>query len=106
MGHLGDTLTVSKLCEMFLRLGGGYRDDLSACENVHYLTRLCVLNRQFDVVCRPLCVYLIHGASATRADPMQAQRYNVQMLLNLKRLAKSFQNQSAEAYWPNCGVVA
>jgi hypothetical protein len=41
-------------------------------------------------VCRPLGVYLIHDASATRADPLQAQYYNVQTLLDLKRLARGF----------------
>jgi hypothetical protein len=34
--------------------------------------------------------YLIHGASATRADTLAAQQYNVQTLLDLKRLARNF----------------
>ena len=35
-------------------------------------------------------VYMIHDASATRADPLMAQQYNVQTLLDLKRLAHDF----------------
>jgi hypothetical protein len=42
------------------------------------------------VICRPLGVYLIHGASATRSDPLKAQQYNVQTLLDLKHLAGQF----------------
>jgi hypothetical protein len=37
-----------------------------------------------------LAVYVIHGASATRSDPLKAQQYNVQTLLDLKRLVGGF----------------
>ena len=37
-----------------------------------------------------MAVYLIHAASATRADPLEAQYENVQTLLDLKRLARGF----------------
>jgi hypothetical protein len=35
------------------------------------------------VICDPLAVYLIHGGSATRRDPVQAQRENVRTLSDL-----------------------
>ena len=60
------------------------------CEDVHFLTRLCAVSRRMGVVCRPMGVYRIHAASATRADPLQAQRDNVHTLLDLKRLARGF----------------
>jgi len=75
--------------ETFLRLGG-YPAGFRVCEDVHFLTRLCAVSQRAGVVCRPLGVYLIHAASATRADPLQAQRYNVHTLLDLKRLARGF----------------
>jgi GT2 family glycosyltransferase len=87
--HFGDTHTLSVPRETFLRLGG-YPTGFRVCEDVHFLTRLCAVSRRVGVVCQPLGVYLIHTASATRADPLQAQYYNVQTLLDLKRLASDF----------------
>jgi len=87
--HFGDTHTLSVLRKTFLRLGG-YPAGFRVCEDVHFLTRLCAVSQRVGVVCRPMGVYLIHGASATRADPLQAQQYNVQTLLDLKRLARGF----------------
>jgi glycosyltransferase involved in cell wall biosynthesis len=87
--HFGDTHTLSVPRETFLRLGG-YPTGFRVCEDAHFLTRLCAVSRRVGVVCRPMGVYLIHGASATRADPLQAQKYNVQTLLDLKRLSRGF----------------
>jgi glycosyltransferase involved in cell wall biosynthesis len=87
--HFGDTHTLSVPREIFLRLGG-YPAGFRVCEDVHFLTRLCAVSQRAGVVCRPMGVYLIHGASVTRADPLQAQQYNVQTLLDLKRLARGF----------------
>ena len=87
--HFGDTHTLSMPRETFLRLGG-YPTGFRVCEDVHFLTRLCAASQRVGVVCRPMGVYLIHDASATRADPLQAQRDNVCTLLDLKRLARSF----------------
>jgi glycosyltransferase involved in cell wall biosynthesis len=87
--HFGDTHTLSVPRETFLRLGG-YPAGFRVCEDVHFLTRLCAASRRVGVVCRPMGVYMIHGASATRADPLQAQQDNVQTLLDLKRLASGF----------------
>jgi glycosyltransferase involved in cell wall biosynthesis len=87
--HFGDTHTLSVPRKTFLRLGG-YPAGFRVCEDVHFLTRLCAVSQRAGVACRPMGVYLIHGASATRADPLQAQQYNVQTLLDLKRLARGF----------------
>ncbi len=87
--HFGDTHTLSVPREAFLRLGG-YPASFRVCEDVHFLTRLCAASRRVGVVCQPMGVYMIHGASATRADPLQAQQYNVETLLDLKRLARGF----------------
>ena len=87
--HFGDTHTLSVPRETFLRLGG-YPAGFRVCEDVHFLTRLCAASRRIGVVCRPMGVYMIHDASATRADPLMAQQYNVQTLLDLKRLAHDF----------------
>ena len=87
--HFGDTHTLSVPRETFLNLGG-YPTGFRVCEDVHLLTRLCAVSNRVGVVCRPLGVYLIHDASATRTDPLQSQRYNVQTLLDLKRRASGF----------------
>ena len=42
------------------------------------------------MVCRPMGAYIIHGSSATRSDPLKAQQYNVETLLDLKALSRSF----------------
>jgi glycosyltransferase involved in cell wall biosynthesis len=87
--HFGDIHTLSVPRRTFEALGG-YPPGFKVCEDVHFLTRLCAASRRVGVVCRPLAVYLIHGSSATRADPLKAQQYNVQTLLDLKRLAGGF----------------
>ncbi len=87
--HFGDTHTLSVPRATFRALGG-YPLGFKVCEDVHFLTRLVAHSRRVGVVCRPLAVYLIHGASATRRDPVQAQRENVRTLRDLRRLAHAF----------------
>ena len=87
--HFGDIHTLSVPRKTFHALGG-YPPGFKVCEDVHFLTRLCAVSRRVGVICRPLAVYLIHGSSATRSDPLKAQEYNVQALLDLKSLAGSF----------------
>lgn len=87
--HFGDVHTLSVPRKTFHELGG-YPFGFKVCEDVHFLTRLCAVSDRVGVICRPMGAYLIHGASATRADPLLAQEYNVQTLLDLKKLARSF----------------
>jgi glycosyltransferase involved in cell wall biosynthesis len=82
--HFGDTHTLSVPRAKFLEIGG-YPKGFSVCEDVHFLIRLAARSRRAGVVCRPLGVYVIHDASATRRDHIQAQRENVRTLLDLKR---------------------
>jgi glycosyltransferase involved in cell wall biosynthesis len=87
--HFGDTHTLSVPRTRFAELGGypvGYR----VCEDVHFLTRLIAGSRRVGVVCQSLGVYVIHGGSATRRDPVAAQRENVRTLTDLARLTQSF----------------
>jgi glycosyltransferase involved in cell wall biosynthesis len=87
--HFGDIHTLSVPRDVFEKLGG-YPPGFKVCEDVHFLTRLCAISNRVGVVCRPMAVYTIHGSSATRSDPLKAQQYNVQTLLDLKRLACTF----------------
>ena len=87
--HFGDTHTLSVPRATFLDLGG-YPVGFKVCEDVHFLVRLTARSRRIGVVCAPLGVYVIHGASATRADPLAAQRENVRTLLDLDRQAAAF----------------
>lgn len=87
--HFGDIHTLSVPRETFHALGGFPRG-FKVCEDVHFLSRLCAVSHRVGVICRPLGVYLIHGSSATRSDPLKSQEYNVQALLDLKRLASGF----------------
>jgi len=87
--HFGDIHTLSVPRETFSALGG-FPYGFKVCEDVHFLSRLCAVSRRVGVICRPLGVYLIHGSSATRSDPLKSQEYNVQALLDLKRLARGF----------------
>jgi hypothetical protein len=87
--HFGDIHTLSVPRETFHELGG-YPPGFRVCEYVHFLTRLCAVSSRVGVICRPMAAYLIHGASATRSDPLKAQEYNVQTLLDLKHLARDF----------------
>jgi GT2 family glycosyltransferase len=87
--HFGDMHTLSVPRKTFQALGG-FPPGFKVCEDVHFLTRLCAVSRRAGVICRPLAVYLIHGASATRSDPLKSQEYNLQTLLDLKNLAAGF----------------
>jgi hypothetical protein len=87
--HFGDTHTLSVSRGLFLR-AGGYPLGFKVCEDVHLLTRIVALSRKAGVICQPLGVYLIHGASATRRDPVTAQWENVRTLLDLKMIARDF----------------
>ena len=87
--HFGDMHTLSIPRSTFLELGG-YPKGFKVCEDVHFLIRLVSRSRRAGVVCRPLGVYLIHEASATRRDRLQSQRENVRTLLDLKRLDNHF----------------
>src|SRR4051812_47679082 len=80
--HFGDTHTLSVRRETFARLGG-YPEGRAVCEDVHFLIRLCAVSQRVGVVCEPLGVYLIHEKSATRSDPLRAQRLTVDTLLPL-----------------------
>lgn len=87
--HFGDTHTLSVPRERFVALGG-YPTGFKVCEDVHFLTRLVAGSRRIGVVCESLGVYVIHGASATRRDPVAAQFENVRTLTDLARLAQNF----------------
>jgi GT2 family glycosyltransferase len=87
--HFGDIHTLSVPRKTFQELGG-YPLGFKVCEDVHFLTRLCAVSSRVGVICRPMGAYLIHGSSATRTDPLKAQEYNVQTLLDLKYLARGF----------------
>lgn len=87
--HFGDIHTLSVPRETF-RMLGGFPSGFKVCEDVHFLSRLCAVSHRAGVICRPMGVYLIHDSSATRSDPLKAQEYNVQALLDLKRLASDF----------------
>ncbi len=87
--HFGDMHTLTVPRSLFLKLGG-YPEGFKVCEDVYFLVRLVAVSRQAGVVCRPLGVYVIHDSSATRKDPLQAQRENVRTLLDLKRQEGNF----------------
>ena len=87
--HFGDMHTLSVPRHTFRALGG-FPPGFKVCEDVHFLTRLCAVSRRAGVICRPMAVYLIHGSSVTRSDPLIAQEYNLQTLLDLKKLSSDF----------------
>lgn len=87
--HFGDTHTLSVSRARFVALGG-YPLGYKVCEDVHFLARLVATSRRVGVVCASLGVYLIHPGSATRRDPVAAQRENVRTLTDLRRLAQNF----------------
>jgi glycosyltransferase involved in cell wall biosynthesis len=87
--HFGDTHTLSVPRARFVELGG-YPTGFRVCEDVHFLTRLVAGSRRIGVICRSLGVYVIHGGSATRRNPVAAQRENVRTLSDLARLAVHF----------------
>lgn len=87
--HFGDTHTLSVPRARFIELGG-YPAGFKVCEDVHFLTRLVANSHRIGVICESLGVYVIHGGSATRRDPVAAQRENVRTLSDLVRLAERF----------------
>jgi glycosyltransferase involved in cell wall biosynthesis len=87
--HFGDTHTLSVPRAAFLALGG-YPAGFKVCEDVHFLVRLTARSRRIGVICAPLGVYAIHGGSATRRDPVAAQRENVRTLIDLNRQSTGF----------------
>ena len=87
--HFGDTHTLSVPRARFIELGG-YPTGFKVCEDVHFLTRLAASSRRIGAICHSLGVYVIHGGSATRRDPVAAQRENVRTLTDLSRLAENF----------------
>jgi len=87
--HFGDTHTLSVPRARFIELGG-YPTGFKVCEDVHFLARLVADSHRIGVICRSLGVYVIHGDSATRRDPVAAQRENVRTLIDLSRLAIHF----------------
>lgn len=87
--HFGDTHTLSVPRAIFIKLGG-YPLGYKVCEDVHFLTRLASRSCRIGVVCVPLGVYLIHGSSATRRNPIAAQQENIRTLTDLEHLAQNF----------------
>ncbi|MBU1225211.1 MAG: glycosyltransferase family 2 protein [Gammaproteobacteria bacterium] len=87
--HFGDTHTLSVPRARFIELGG-YPTGFKVCEDVHFLTRLMAKSHRVGVVCQSLGVYVIHSGSATRRNPVAAQRENVRTLTDLVRLAENF----------------
>ncbi len=87
--HFGDTHTLSIPRKRFLA-SGGYPTGFKVCEDVHLLTRLVATSRRIGVCCVPLGVYVVHANSATRRNPVQAQRENVRTLEHLSSIAPSF----------------
>jgi hypothetical protein len=81
------TLSVPRA--VFAKLGG-FPLGFKVCEDVHFLTRLCAVSSRVGVICQPVGAYIIHESSATRSDPLKAQEYNVQTLLDLKQYATAF----------------
>lgn len=90
--HFGDTPTLSVPRCTFLELGG-YPVGYAICEDVNFLIRLCARSRRIGVICRPLAVYCVHSDSATRSDPLRAQKQTVAALLPLRQVL----NQAAPA---------
>lgn len=87
--HFGDTHTLSVPRRLFLDLGG-YPPGYKVCEDVHFLARLASRSYRIGVACIPLGVYLIHGSSATRRNPLAAQEENVRTLTDLERMSQNF----------------
>jgi GT2 family glycosyltransferase len=87
--HFGDMHTLSVPRSVFAQLGG-FPPGFKVCEDVHFLIRLCAVSSRVGVICQPVGAYVIHDSSATRSDPLKAQEYNVQTLLDLKKFAGTF----------------
>ncbi|MFC5768210.1 glycosyltransferase family 2 protein [Thauera sinica] len=87
--HFGDTHTLSVPRAAFLELGG-YPTGFRVCEDVLFLVRLCARSRRAGIVCAPMAAYLIHEASATRRNPLQAQIDNVKTLRRMLQESAAF----------------
>ncbi len=96
--HFGDTHTLSLPRDTFLALGG-YPLGFKVCEDVHLLSRLVARSQRAGVICTPLAVYRIHGNSATRRDPVQAQRENVRTLEDLAGVIDDFPTPVRRGFW-------
>ncbi|XSG86400.1 MAG: glycosyltransferase family 2 protein [Methylohalobius sp. ZOD2] len=83
--HFGDTHTLTLPREKFLALGG-YPEGFAVCEDVHFLIRLCASSQKAGVVKVPVAAYVIHPHSATRSEPLRAQRQTVAAWRSLKPL--------------------
>jgi phosphatidylinositol alpha-1,6-mannosyltransferase len=82
--HFGDMHTLTLPRRTFLELGG-YPAGVSVCEDVNFLIRLCARSCRVGVVCQPMAAYVIHEKSATRSNPLRAQRETLKALLPLER---------------------
>jgi hypothetical protein len=80
--HFGDTHTLTVRRATFLELGG-YPTGFAVCEDVNFLIRLCARSTRVGVVCAAMAAYRIHGQSATRSNPLRAQRQTVAALKTL-----------------------
>ncbi len=94
--HFGDTHTLTLPRETFLKLGG-YKS-FAVCEDVHFLIRLCLASRCAAVVTQPVACYVIHPHSATRSDPLRAQRQTVDAWRSLRPLVKA-KRRALPALW-------
>lgn len=82
--HFGDTHTLAMPKKTFQALGG-YPVGVAVCEDVNLLIRLCARSERVGVVCRSMAAYVIYDNSATRSDPLRAQRQTLQALLPLRQ---------------------
>ena len=82
--HFGDTHTLAMPKKTFQALGG-YPVGVAVCEDVNLLIRLCARSERVGVVCRSMAAYVIYDYSATRSDPLRAQRQTLQALLPLRQ---------------------
>ena len=81
--HFGDTHTLSVRRARFLE-AGGYPLGFPVCEDVHLLVRLTVAASRIGVWLEPVAAYVVHAGSATRKDPIRAQRETVRALSDLR----------------------
>jgi glycosyltransferase involved in cell wall biosynthesis len=86
--HFGDTHTLSVPRRTFMHLGG-YPLGQAVCEDVNFLIRLCAVSNRVGVICEPMGAYLIRPDSATRSDPLRAQRLTVEALRPLKQVLEN-----------------
>lgn len=77
--QFSDTRTLTLPRATFQRLGG-FPQDLSICEDVVFLLRLCACSRRAGVSCRAGAVYSVHDAGLIRSDRLRAQTESVRAL--------------------------